>query len=100
MEKRVALLRDVVEVELVAEIGRVLRQHAVPEQAEDGRVFALQLELELRLVFVELVEIRHAVIVVAPAASPNRPHRGRSAPDPGRAAAAARTGVRPTPDEA
>ena len=60
VEERVARLRDVLEVELVAEVRRVLRQHAVAEEAEDGRVLLLQPELELGLELVELVEVRHA----------------------------------------
>src|SRR4051794_1506076 len=47
------------EIELVAEVRRVLRQHAVAEEAEDGRVLLPQLELELRLVLVELIEVAH-----------------------------------------
>src|SRR5262245_30911869 len=65
----IAGLRRVIEVELVAEIGRVLGQHAEPEQFEDVGVFALQPELELRLELVELVDVRHAVIL-APRAKP------------------------------
>jgi hypothetical protein len=59
VEERVAGLRDDLEVELVAEVGGVLREDAVAEQAEHGRVFALQLELKLRLELVELVEVAH-----------------------------------------
>src|SRR5947209_10539046 len=46
VEERVARLRDVVQVELVAEVRRVLGQHAVAEEAEDGGVLLLQLQLE------------------------------------------------------
>ena len=59
--ERVARLRRDLEVEPVAEVGRVLREDAVAEEAEDGRVLALQLELELRLELVELVEMAHGV---------------------------------------
>ena len=48
VEERVARLRDDLEVEPVAQVGRVLGEDAVAEQAEDGGVLALQLELELR----------------------------------------------------
>ena len=78
VEERVARLRHDLEVELVAEVRRILREHAVPEQREDRRVLALQLELELRLELVELVEMAHAV-----ESSPGSPGRG------GRGAAAA-----------
>src|SRR5581483_10070084 len=44
--------RRLLDVELVAEIGRVLGQHAVPEQPEDRLVLLLQRELELCLVLV------------------------------------------------
>ena len=60
MEERIARLRRVAEVELVAEIGRVLGQDAVAEQPEDRRVLPLQAELELGLELVELVDMRHA----------------------------------------
>ena len=59
MEERVAGLRDVLEVELVAEVRGVLGEHAVPEEAEDGRVLLLQPELGLGLELVELVEVGH-----------------------------------------
>src|SRR5436190_8894609 len=58
-EERVVLARHELEVVLVAEIGRVLRQDAVTEEAEDGGVLLLDPELELRLVLVQLVEVRH-----------------------------------------
>src|SRR5688572_20606863 len=45
----VARLRRVIEVELVAEVRRVLRQHAESEQAEDRGVLLLEPELELGL---------------------------------------------------
>src|SRR5205814_8588829 len=59
VEERIARLRNVVEVELVAEVRRVLRQHAVAEQPEDRRVLLLEPKLELRLELVELVEVAH-----------------------------------------
>jgi hypothetical protein len=59
VEERIARLWDVAQVERVAEVGRVLGEDAVPEEAEDGRVLLLQLKLELRLELVELVEVRN-----------------------------------------
>ena len=59
MEERVVRLRDLGEIELVAEVRRVLSQNAVAEEAEDGGVLLLQLELELGLELVELVEVTH-----------------------------------------
>ena len=59
MEERVARLRLDLEVEPVAEVGRILGEDAVAEEAEDRRVLALQLELELGLELVELVEMTH-----------------------------------------
>src|SRR5205807_1311857 len=60
VEERVGRLRDLGQLELVAEICRVLRQHAVAEQPEDSRVLLLEAKLELRLELVELVEVAHA----------------------------------------
>src|SRR6266516_1305024 len=77
VEERVARLRDVLEVELVAEVCGVLREHAVAEQAEDSRVLLLQRELELGLELVELVDVRHEAVILAPPARP-RPVRGRA----------------------
>jgi len=59
MEERVVRLGHVLEVELVAQVGRVLREDAVPEEAEDGAVFLLQPQLRLGLEFVEIVEVAH-----------------------------------------
>src|SRR2546429_4789454 len=59
LEERVALLRDVLQVELVAEVGRVLREHAVAEEAEDGGVLLLERKLQLGLELVQLIEVRH-----------------------------------------
>ena len=59
VEERVARLRDVLEVELVAEVGRVLGQDAVAEEAEDRAVLLLQPQLGLGLELVELVEVAH-----------------------------------------
>ena len=59
MEERVARLRERLDVELVAEVGRVLREDAVAEEREDGGVLALERELELRLEVVEVVEVGH-----------------------------------------
>ena len=68
------------EVELVAEVGRVLGQHAVAEEREDGGVLALELELELGLELVELVEMAHGASLSArPDLSARRPTR-RGAP--------------------
>src|SRR5436190_19943792 len=77
VEERVAWLRDVLEVELVAEVCGVLREHAVAEEAEDGRVLLLQRKLELGLELVELVDVRHEGVILAPRARP-RPVRGRA----------------------
>src|SRR2546421_1804852 len=60
MEERVRGLRDLGQLELVAEIRRVLRQDAVAKQAEDGGVLLLEAQLELGLELVELVEVAHA----------------------------------------
>src|SRR5437868_1109532 len=60
VEERIARLGHVLEVELVAEVRCVLRQHAVAEEAEDGRVLLLEAKLELGLELVELVQMAHA----------------------------------------
>src|SRR5439155_17333793 len=70
VEERIAGLRDVLEVELVAEIGRVLGEHAVAEQPEDRRVLLLECELELRLELVELVDVGHEAVILALRAKP------------------------------
>src|SRR6266545_2928854 len=80
VEERVARLRDVVEVELVAEVGRVLRQHAEAEEAEDGRVLPLESELELGLVFVQLVEVRHRPQSSAESRADTGPRPGTTRP--------------------
>src|SRR5207244_2091411 len=59
VEERIARLGHVLEVELVAEVRRVLRQHAVAEEAEDGRVLLLEAKLELGLELVEIVQMAH-----------------------------------------
>src|SRR5690348_3990806 len=59
MEERVVRLRDLREIEAVAEVRRVLRQDAVAEEPEDRRVLLLEAELELCLELVELVEVAH-----------------------------------------
>src|SRR5262249_31065307 len=79
-EERIARLREVVEVELVAEIRRILGEHAVAEEAEDGRVLLLQPELELRLVFVQLVEVRHGGQSSAESNAPTPPRPGTTSP--------------------
>src|SRR5206468_1424734 len=94
VEERVARLRHDLEVELVAEVRRILREDAVAEETEDGGVLALQLELELCLELVELVEVGHGVSlddVEAPT-----PPRGRGLTGSDRAprAARARSGAR------
>ena len=78
MEERVARLRHVLEVELVAEVRRVLREHAVAEEAEDGRVLLLQPELGVGLEFVEFVEVGHR-------ADSRFPRKLSSGPSPGTA---------------
>src|SRR5205823_10414492 len=99
LEKRVALLRQVLEVEPVAEVSRVLRQNAVAKEAEDRRVLPLQSELELGLELVQLVEMRHeAVIVALPAGTGPAPDREPPASDRARRAARARTGAPPGAD--
>ena len=60
VEERIARLRRDLEVELVAEVGRVGREDAVAEEAEDGRVLPLQRQLELRLEFVQIVQVGHS----------------------------------------
>ena len=57
VEERIARLRHHLQVELVAEVGRVLREDAIAEQPEDGRVLPLQPKLELRLELVQFVEV-------------------------------------------
>ena len=47
------------EVELVAEVRRLLRQDAVAEEAEDRRVLALELQLELGVELLEIVDVGH-----------------------------------------
>ena len=71
VEERVARLRHHLEVELVAEVGRVLGEDAVAEQREDRRVLPLQLELELRLELVQLVEVAHGASVAREAGRPS-----------------------------
>ena len=56
--------RGLLHVEPVAEVCRVLREHAEAKQREDGLVLLLQPELELRLVLVEIVEVRHGRVSV------------------------------------
>src|SRR5439155_7417220 len=51
--------RRLLNVEPVTEVRRVLRQHAEAEKREDGLVLLLQRELELGLVLVEIVQVRH-----------------------------------------
>src|SRR3954447_22588163 len=89
MKERVIRLRNVLEIELVAEIRRVLRQDAVAEQPEDVGVLFLECELELGLQLVELVDVRHEAVILALRARP-RPGRGRAQRGPVRARRAAR----------
>src|SRR5439155_18166450 len=49
VEERIARLRVRLEIEPVAQVRRVLREHAVAKQREDRRVLLLQLKLELSL---------------------------------------------------
>ena len=76
MEERIARLWHDLEVEPVAEVRRVLGEDAVAKEAEDRRVLALQLELELGLEFVELVEMSSWI----PDSSSRGELRHRSAP--------------------
>src|SRR5262249_50010784 len=59
VEERVVRLRDLREIEPVAEIRGVLGEDAVAEEPEDRRVLLLEAELELCLELVELVEVAH-----------------------------------------
>src|SRR5262249_10639067 len=59
VEERVVRLRDVLHVQLVAEIRGVLGEDAVAEEGEDRSVLLLEPELGLRFEFVELVEVAH-----------------------------------------
>src|SRR6266576_1526858 len=59
VEERIVRLRDLREIELVAEVRGVLGEDAVAEEADDGGVLLLQLQLELGLELVELVEVTH-----------------------------------------
>src|SRR4029077_11372007 len=59
VDERIRRLRRDGLLEAVAEIRRIRREHAVAEEGEDRLVLLLQPELELRLVFVQLVEVRH-----------------------------------------
>src|SRR5947207_5750756 len=59
VEERVRRLRHLRQLELVAEVRRVLREDAIAEEAEDGLVLLLEAELELGLELVELVEVAH-----------------------------------------
>ena len=70
MEERVARVQRRAQLVAVAEVGGVLRDDAVAEEAEDGRVLPLEPQLELGLVLVELVEMGHTLIVVTFAWSP------------------------------
>src|SRR5262245_48334487 len=94
----IAGLRRVIEVELVAEIGRVLGQHAEPEQLEYVGVFALQPELELRLELVELVDVRHAVILAPRAKLKLALSQGFRGWEPDRRAARGRNAARGAAD--
>src|SRR5207344_705313 len=99
VEERVVRLGELREVELVAEVGRVLGEDAIPEQAEDGRVLPLQPELELRLEFVELVEMAHRDITSPPSLASSGvtepvPARGPRGRDPARPGARGRTCAR------
>ena len=59
VDHRVRRLVLDLEIELVAEVGRLLREHAVAEQPVDVRVLLLEPELQLGVVFLELVDIGH-----------------------------------------
>src|SRR5262249_26981506 len=74
---------------------------AEAEKGEDGRVLALQGELELRFELVEVVEVRHARVSLAPGAGQLRaPGRGPRAPERARPGARARTRARGAGDAA
>ena len=77
VEERVRGLRRVRALELVAEVRRVRREHAVAEEPEDRLVLLLQPELELGLVLVEIVEVRH------PGPQCSRARRSCTSPGPG-----------------
>src|SRR5581483_3087165 len=95
MEERVRLLRDVGALELVAQICRILREHAVAEEAEDGLVLLLKLELEVGLVLVEIVQVRHAGLSVAgQGESGPPPFQGLPGPERARRGGRARTRAR------
>src|SRR4029450_4235568 len=93
VEEGIARLRPRLEVELVAKVRRVRGQDAVAEEREDGRVLALQRELELRLELVEIVEMAHAVSLAPRGGPPPGRAPGSRAPDRGRAAAPGRSGA-------
>src|SRR5262249_61804472 len=76
LEGRVARSGHHLEIELVAEVRRVLREDAVAEQTEDGRVLLLQPELELGLELVELIQVAHASESSAARRSATRPRPG------------------------
>ena len=78
VEERVGGLGDLRELELVAEVRGVLRQHAIAEEAEDRGVLLLEAELELRLEFVELVEVAHAAESSFARRASTRPFPGTS----------------------
>ncbi len=59
MDQRVRRLVIDLQVELVAEVRRLLREHAVPEEPEDGRVLALETQLELGVELLEIVDVGH-----------------------------------------
>src|SRR5438552_5930622 len=59
VEEGIRRLWHVLEVELVAEVCRVLRQNAEAEERIDRAVLLLEPELQLRLEVVELVEVAH-----------------------------------------
>src|SRR5262245_33948839 len=59
VEERVGRLRHEVPLELVAQVRRLLREHAVAEEREDVGVLALQPQLELGVVLLELVGVGH-----------------------------------------
>src|SRR6185437_2138403 len=52
-------LRDVLEIEFVAEVRRVLRQDAEAKKCVDSAVLLLEPQLELCFEVVELVEMAH-----------------------------------------
>src|SRR5262245_29230349 len=94
VEERVALLQQLLQLQLVAQIRGVLRDDAVAKQPEDGCVLLLEAQLELGLELIELVEVGHTQpILASPRARPHDARPGARDRDPARRAARGRTGA-------